>query len=95
MLRQCLLGLLILLATTPVAFAALRVAATTSSMGMLAREVGGEHVEVTVLAPPNRDVHTLQAKPSTINALRRADLLVAVGAERDPVDEVGVPSKDG
>jgi zinc/manganese transport system substrate-binding protein len=76
-----LLGILIMLAATPVTLAGLQVAATTSSMGMLAREVGGEHVQVTVLAPPNRDAHYLQAKPSMINALRRADLLVAVGAE--------------
>ena len=48
---------------------------------MLAREIGGQHVEVTVLAPPNRDVHYLQAKPSMINSLRRTDLLVAVGGE--------------
>ena len=81
MLQRWLVGVLIMLAATPVTFAALRVAATTSSMGMLAREVGGEYVQVTVLAPPNRDAHYLQAKPSMINALRRADLVLAVGAE--------------
>lgn len=64
------------------AAAALRVVCTTSSMGMLAGTVGaGTPVEVTVLAPPDRDAHTLLAKPSMMTALRRADLLVAVGAE--------------
>lgn len=60
---------------------ALEVVATTASMGMLAREVGGEAVRVTVLAPPDRDPHTLQAKPSMMQALRDADLVAAVGAE--------------
>lgn len=60
---------------------ALNVVATTASMGMLAREVGGEGMVVTVLAPPDRDPHMLQAKPSMMRALRDADLVVAVGAE--------------
>lgn len=60
---------------------ALEVVATTSSMGMLAREVGGAAVRVTELAPPDRDAHMLQARPSMMRALRDADLAVAVGAE--------------
>lgn len=59
----------------------LNVVATTSNMGMLAETVGGEHVSVTVLAPPDRDVHYLEARPAMMAALRRADLLLAVGAE--------------
>jgi zinc/manganese transport system substrate-binding protein len=50
-------------------------------MGMLARTVGGKSVEVTVLAPPDRDAHVLLARPSMMLALRRADLLIAVGAD--------------
>ena len=60
---------------------AVNVVATTSSMGMLARTVGGDAVKVTVLSPPDRDAHFMLAKPSMMVALRRADLLVAVGAE--------------
>lgn len=73
-----LIGLLL---AAPLSAAALEVAATTPNMGMLARTVGGEHVRVTVLAPGDRDVHHLEARPSMMVALRRADLLVAVGAE--------------
>jgi zinc/manganese transport system substrate-binding protein len=61
--------------------AAVDVVATTSSMGMLARAVGGDDVEVTVLAPPDRDAHYLLARPSMMLALRRAALLLAVGAD--------------
>ncbi|WP_372591645.1 metal ABC transporter substrate-binding protein [Guyparkeria sp.] len=59
----------------------LRVVATTNSMGTLASAVGGEHIDLTVLAPPDRDAHFLQAKPSMMRDLRRADLVIAVGAE--------------
>lgn len=59
----------------------LRAVATTSSMAMLVREIGGPAVSITTLAPPDRDPHYLLARPSMMVALRRADVLVAVGAE--------------
>jgi zinc/manganese transport system substrate-binding protein len=61
--------------------AAMNVVATTSSMGMLTRTVGGEFVKVTELALPDRDIHTLQVRPSMLQALRQAQLVVAIGAE--------------
>lgn len=70
-----------MLATAMPAMAEVRVVASTSSMAMLAREVGGPQVSITTLAPPDRDPHFLLARPSMMVALRRADLLVAVGAE--------------
>jgi len=71
----------VLMAMLTPAAAEVRVVASTSSMAMLAREVGGPQVSVTTLAPPDRDPHYLLARPSMMVALRRADLLVAVGAE--------------
>jgi zinc/manganese transport system substrate-binding protein len=79
-MRRLLLSLVLLLGA-PLSAAALEVAATTPNMGMLARTVGGEHVNVVVLAPGDRDVHYLEARPSMMVGLRRADLLVAVGGE--------------
>jgi zinc/manganese transport system substrate-binding protein len=75
------IGLLALLLVSAEQANAVDVVATTSSMGMLARTVGGKTVDVTVLAPPDRDAHTLLARPSMMLALRRADLLIAVGAD--------------
>ncbi|KPV39673.1 ABC transporter substrate-binding protein [Thiohalorhabdus denitrificans] len=80
MIRVFLTIILTLAAALPV-MAETRVAATTTSMAMLARTVGGDAVSVTTLAPPDRDTHYLQAKPSMIRDLRSADLVVAVGAE--------------
>lgn len=79
MMRWALLSTA-LLAAVPAA-AEVRVVATTSSMAMLVREIGGAAVSITTLAPPDRDPHYLLARPSMMVALRRADLLVAVGAE--------------
>jgi zinc/manganese transport system substrate-binding protein len=79
MMRTLLLSFFLVAACA--ANGALNVVTTTSNMGMLARTVGGDAVKVSVLAPPDRDPHFLQAKPTMMVALRSADLLVAVGAE--------------
>lgn len=80
-MKSAILTALVLMLLPAMAFADLRVAATTSNMGMLARTVGGDAVEVTVMAPPDRDAHYLEARPSMMAALRRADLVVAIGAD--------------
>ena len=72
-----LLGLLLLPSQ---AAAGLNIVATTSSLGALAREIGGDETEVRVLAPPDRDAHYLDARPSFMAALRRADMLLEIGA---------------
>ena len=80
MIRISISGLVLLLAALPAA-AEIRVAATTPNMGMLAETIGGDAVDVTVMAPHDRDVHYLEARPSMMAALRRADVVVSVGAE--------------
>ena len=61
--------------------AALDVVASSSSTGALVKEIAGEQANLTILAPPDRDLHYLQARPSMIRALRGADLVVALGAD--------------
>lgn len=73
-----LLGLLLL---GNGAQAALATVASTTSAEMLLREIGGNAVTIATLAPPDRDAHTLQVKPSMLRALRTARLVVAIGAE--------------
>jgi zinc/manganese transport system substrate-binding protein len=74
-------GLLLILLLATRTADALDVVATSSSGGMLVREIGGAHVSVEVLGPPDRDLHYLQVRPSMMRALRGADFLVAVGAD--------------
>ncbi len=59
----------------------LRVVATTPDFGAIAREIGSNMVEVTVLAKPVEDVHFVSPKPSYITKLARADVLIEGGAE--------------
>ena len=69
-----------LLAAIP-ASAALKVVATTSEYGALAAQLGGNRVTVTSIAKPTEDPHFVDARPSQIVALNRADVLVEGGAE--------------
>ncbi len=70
-----------LMSWTVAAEAKLNLVATSPSMGALAREIGADDVNLKVLAPPDRDIHTLQAKPTMMRSLRSADLVLAVGAD--------------
>lgn len=59
----------------------LKVVSSSSSTAMLVREIAGPQVGLTVLAPPDRDLHLLQVRPSMMRALRGADLVTALGAD--------------
>jgi zinc/manganese transport system substrate-binding protein len=63
------------------AAAQIKVVATTPDLASLAREVGGSTVSVTALAKPTEDPHFVDAKPSHIVTLNRADVLIEGGAE--------------
>lgn len=63
------------------ALAKLNVVATTADFAAIAREVGGDKVEVTALAKPTEDPHFIDAKPGFISKLNRADVLIEGGAE--------------
>ena len=59
----------------------IRVVATTPDLASLAREIGGSEVDVVALAKPTEDPHFVDAKPSHIVTLNRADVLIEGGAE--------------
>ena len=61
--------------------AELNVVATTADFGSIARDIGGDLVQVSVLAQPAEDVHFVAPKPSYIAKLSRADVLIEGGAE--------------
>jgi zinc/manganese transport system substrate-binding protein len=65
----------------PQGFAALKVVTTTEDLAALAREVGGDKVQVDALAKGYQDPHFVDPKPSFILQVSRADLLIAVGRE--------------
>jgi zinc/manganese transport system substrate-binding protein len=73
-------AVLLSLAAMP-AQAALKIFATVPEWGALAKEIGGERVEVFTATSGLQDPHHIQARPSLIARARDADLLVATGAE--------------
>jgi zinc/manganese transport system substrate-binding protein len=67
-------------AATP-ARAALNVVTATQDLASIAQEVGGDKVKVTPLAKGYQDPHFVEAKPSFVIILNRADLLIVVGRD--------------
>ena len=59
----------------------LNVMTTTEDLASIAREVGGDHITVEAIAKGYQDAHFVEAKPSFILKLQKADVLVAVGRE--------------
>ena len=59
----------------------LKVVTTTQDLASLAKEVGGDHIDVTAVARGYQDPHFVEAKPSFLLLLRKADLLIVVGLE--------------
>lgn len=63
------------------ALAALNVFACEPEWGALTRELAGDKARVYEATTAFQDVHRVQARPSLIAAMRRADLAVCTGAE--------------
>jgi zinc/manganese transport system substrate-binding protein len=61
--------------------AKLNVVATLPDYAAVAREIGGDKVEVTAMAKPTEDPHFVDARPSFVVKLRSADVLIEGGAE--------------
>src|SRR5947209_4951503 len=71
----------LLLAIPARAQSKLNVVTTTEDLASIAREVGGDRITVESLARGYQDPHFVEAKPSFILKLQKADLLVVVGRE--------------
>src|SRR5215467_11643 len=61
--------------------AKLNVVATLPDFGSLAREIGGDKIDLVVLAKATEDPHFVDARPSFVVSLRNADVLIDGGAE--------------
>ncbi|MEO6568146.1 MAG: metal ABC transporter substrate-binding protein [Opitutaceae bacterium] len=68
-------------AFTSGAHAKLNVVATTPDFAAIAQQIGGDQIELSTLAKPTEDPHFVDAKPSFIVKLNRADVLIEGGAE--------------
>jgi zinc/manganese transport system substrate-binding protein len=80
-----LFAALVVLATGPALAGPVRVVAAENFYGDLARQIGGDHVEVTsILANPDEDPHLFESSPSTARTIADADIVVYNGADYDP-----------
>src|SRR5436190_7516751 len=59
----------------------LTVVTTTEDLAAIAREVGGDHITVDSIAKGYQDPHFVEAKPSFILKLQKADILILVGRD--------------
>ena len=76
-----LLAVLLVAALPLRAESKLNVVAATEDLAAIAREVGGDHVTVDSIAKGYQDPHFVEAKPSFILKLQRADILILVGRD--------------
>ncbi|MBA3883793.1 MAG: zinc ABC transporter substrate-binding protein [Chthoniobacterales bacterium] len=101
-----ILTLALFAGATVTAHAKLNVVTTLPDLGALAREIGGDKVDVTTMAKPTEDPHFVDARPSFVVQLRNADVLIDGGAElelgwlppllqnaRNPKLDVGKPGR--
>src|SRR6266581_3647783 len=72
---------LVLAAARADAQSKLNVVTTTEDLSSIAREVGGDHIVVDSIAKGYQDPHFVEAKPSFILKLQKADILILVGRE--------------
>src|SRR6266550_3933450 len=105
-MKKITLILSTILACALSAQAKLNVVATLPDFDSLAREIGGDKINLIVLAKATEDSHFVDARPSFVVALRSADVLIDGGAEleigwlppllqnaRNPKIEAGKPGR--
>ena len=59
----------------------LRIVATLTTFGSLAKTIGGDYVDVSSVASPRFNPHFIEPKPSDVLRLKRADLYVHSGLD--------------
>jgi len=80
-LAGLLMALAALAAGTAAAASKLNVVATTEDLAALAREIGGDRINVDSIAKGYQDPHFVEPKPSFVLKLQKADVLVVVGLQ--------------
>jgi zinc/manganese transport system substrate-binding protein len=78
--KMCLWVFCVLFFATP-AFAKFNIAATLPWIGSIASEIGKDKVRITSFVKPTQDPHFVEAKPSMILDVRKADILMYNGMD--------------
>jgi zinc/manganese transport system substrate-binding protein len=64
-----------------VGIARMNVVATVPDLAAIAKEIGGKQASVKTMALPSQDPHFVDARPSLVLDLNKADLVLAVGLQ--------------
>src|ERR1051326_45828 len=81
-MKKYIFGLAIaILASPSFAQGKLNVVTATEDLASIGREIGGDHINIESIAKGYQDPHLVEAKPSFILKLQKADVLVVVGRE--------------
>jgi len=86
--RTLLLPLLVTFALTTSARAAVPVAVSIAPQAYFVEAIGGDHVDVQVMVPPNAEPVTYEPTPRQMSALSRATLYFAIGV---PFEKAWLP----
>jgi ABC-type Zn uptake system ZnuABC Zn-binding protein ZnuA len=70
----------------------LKVVASTTIVGDVVRQVGGDRIDLTVLFPAGADPHTFEPRPQDIAALSEAQVVVLNGLDLEEVLEPALES---
>lgn len=79
-MKKQIAALLFTLASLP-AWSTVNIFSTVPEWGALAKEIGGDKVSIYSATTALQDPHRIEAKPSLLAQARRAQLVVATGAE--------------
>lgn len=69
--------------STPSRAKDLRILAGTNDLGAIARAVTGPAAEIQIVARPDRDLHSLEVRPSMMTMAAKADIYLGVGLAVD------------
>lgn len=81
LMKLILASFTLFIAMASTATASLNVVATLPDYAAVARDIGGDKVDITTLAKPTEDSHFVDARPSFVVKLKAADVLIEGGAE--------------
>ena len=82
-MKRIMAAILVALLAQP-AFAKLKIVTTTTDFADLAKQIGGEAVEVHSVMKGPENVHNVMAKPTEMLKLNQADLFVHGGLDAEP-----------
>lgn len=83
-MKPMVLALLAAMLLASSAHAKLKIVTTTTDYADLARQIGGDHVEVHSVMKGPESVHNVMAKPTEMLKLNQADIFVHSGLDSEP-----------